>query len=733
MLLDHHHRAVPLLLAAALASTYTLDAQQRVTELGLPGSVARRGVVDPTTGEPLLPRASFQPARDWTFSAALRGWQPRAPSSHRPTSTSFFSLTADPSRNRVILFGGSTERVFTGNDETWEWDGSDWQRIATPTAPPPRTVAAACFDSTRGRMVLFGGLHAGASLDDTWEYDGATWIDRTVHPAPAAGAPRLAFDPLRGVSVLRGTDGTWEWDGTTWRGPLDPAPIQTSGAVDLVWDPVSQAVVTTGTGGALEAWNGSVWTSVAGSHTGIGIATVLTVEQGSLRGLLAVDSNTRTWHWDGTRWNHVGSPGAAPGYGVDRMVYDPNRDRLLLLDRECQVFAFDRPSQTWRQQTTTGIWNDGTDICFAYDAARDQLVGFGPGVGLGAPSATWRWDPGNATWQSTTLPVQPTGLTEGMSMEYDLVRERCVLFGGLSTLSDPNPPTWEWDGTQWHRIVTASGPSGRRDAVMVFDSDREVLLMIGNGTTDTWEWDGTTWTFHGLLEPTGATLRPAAVYHAARRRVQVVREPVSTSSRAVLYEIDRDAGSWAPAPLEGDGLESFGAGILWNLEYVPSTGSTYAVYSASFAMRELSSVTAAAAERFGTGCTTSAGTLPELSPIATRLPWLGDRFDYRVASLAPSTRFATLAVGISETQWSGGALPFDLGPLGLTGCRLLVSPDVTLPLSAQAGSALGSLQIPADTSLVSSRAFAQVLALDAAANPGGAVASNALRLTLGSR
>src|SRR5438874_3914689 len=68
--------------------------------------------------------------------------------------------------------------------DTWEWDGTDWIQKTPATSPPPRECHAMAYDSTRERVVLFGGTDGSGFLGDTWEWDGTDWIQKT--PATSA-------------------------------------------------------------------------------------------------------------------------------------------------------------------------------------------------------------------------------------------------------------------------------------------------------------------------------------------------------------------------------------------------------------------------------------------------------------------------------------------------------------------------------------------------------------------
>ena len=107
-------------------------------------------------------------------------------------------------------------------------------------------------------------------------------------------------------------------------------------------------------------------------------------------------------------------------------------------------------------------------------------------------------------------------------MAYDDARHRVLLFGGngATTLGD----LWSWDGTRWTRLST-SGPPPRDDAVLVFDSWRQRLVLFGgrSGQTllaDTWEWDGTSWSQKGGAGPE-ARLHAVGAFDAERGVVRI--------------------------------------------------------------------------------------------------------------------------------------------------------------------------------------------------------------------
>jgi hypothetical protein len=65
-------------------------------------------------------------------------------------------------------------RLYSGNAgpnlrDTWEWDGTAWQQVAS-AGPPPRMYHALAHQDARGTTLLFGGWDLSQPLADTWEY-----------------------------------------------------------------------------------------------------------------------------------------------------------------------------------------------------------------------------------------------------------------------------------------------------------------------------------------------------------------------------------------------------------------------------------------------------------------------------------------------------------------------------------------------------------------------------------
>jgi hypothetical protein len=122
------------------------------------------------------------------------GWEPQPPSSPNPLSRSQSVAAYDPESHGVVMFGGNhfdsaTVPPSAILDDTWVWNGSDWNLQSPSTHPPARYEAAMAvaeqpsFDTV---AILFGGVVSGTPAADTWQWDGFDWADVSPATSPPA-------------------------------------------------------------------------------------------------------------------------------------------------------------------------------------------------------------------------------------------------------------------------------------------------------------------------------------------------------------------------------------------------------------------------------------------------------------------------------------------------------------------------------------------------------------------
>ena len=350
--------------------------------------------------------------------------------------------------------------------------------------PSARSGAAMTYDSTRQRVVLFGGVSSSGLLNDTWEWNGTAWTQRSPATSPSARSDaEMTFDSGRNVAVLVGGTtaagaamDTWEWNGTNWslRSPATTPPVRTG--YDI-------------------------------SYCAAGAKTFLFGGQTPFALL------NDTWYWDGTNWV-LQSPATSPTVRSNHaMAHDPGNLRVVLFGGISSGFKND----TWTWNGTT--WTQQSPATSPLARAYHRMVPQAPGIGgsstnqvlmfggLGFPFAfqndTWLWSGSN--WVQSTVGTAPTARI-GHAMATDTTRNKVVMFGGSTASGAYLSETSEWDADNgWvsgRKILVPSGIAAGdlnadgRDDLVVTDAGTGALKgaaqVLRNGTS------GTVWTASNL-------------------------------------------------------------------------------------------------------------------------------------------------------------------------------------------------------------------------------------------
>jgi hypothetical protein len=338
----------------------------------------------------LLIVASWAGGQDWTL---------RQPATS-PSARYFHSMAYDSARRCVVLFGGYNMWRSGHYDETWVWDGSQWTQKKPKKKPAPRYGHAMAYDSSRSRVIVFGGNGVLGPLNDTWEWDGGNWSRRatSLHP-PAVFFAAMAYDSARRRAVLFGAgvsaNETWEWDGTTWvaRKPAVSPPSAIGHA--MVYDNARKKVVLLG--GTSNPvfhweWDGVNWTSMR--------ATPSALVRSSRKG--AYDAGRRrvvlfggtagglwvndTWEWDGNAWS-LKRPNVSPAArDWHAIAYDASRQRTVVFGGQVLSGA---TNETWEYGlpatiSLTGATRPSSTVSLLITAANDAGLSYQAGSSLGA-------------------------------------------------------------------------------------------------------------------------------------------------------------------------------------------------------------------------------------------------------------------------------------------------------------------------------------------------------------
>lgn len=352
-----------------------------------------------------------------------------------PIDQSASAAAFDAARGQIVKFGGVTF-IFEALDQTWVWDGTQWNNPNPALKPPKRAYAQMAYDPNRQRIVLFGGFdQAVGMLYDTWEWDGSSWsMPPGANPAslggtatqspyapdfgPSAGLSngRMVWDPLRQEIVLFG--------GLT----IDMTTFEPAGATETwvykngQWSkrtPVTQITPRLAPAAGADIARGQIIAFGGALPNFYFTDDSEAFEEKALKDQQSVLSDT--WSWNGSNWQRIPTQQSPPPR-LGGAMSDSFNDTPAMLFGGQSVTAIDADNNgvletingtwddmwafmgdTWLQVTVPESQKDrdrvgsaGRNEHFAvYDGARREVIVAG-GYTLGAPeeaTATWSWTP----------------------------------------------------------------------------------------------------------------------------------------------------------------------------------------------------------------------------------------------------------------------------------------------------------------------------------------------------
>jgi hypothetical protein len=441
----------------------------------------------------------------------------------------------DIPNNVGVLFGGLAP--FDGgtslqhdSSETWLWNGSRWLQRFPNTTPPRRAVHAMVFDTTRNRVVMFGGRQASSDrdgretyLNDTWAYQNDNWtrIDSAQNP-DARQFPAMAYDRARDKVILYGGnilsadektfppfEDTWELAGDQWTkvatGPKVAKPIigydagsnltlmlglNETGTTNLMYrfDPVAHAwVAMTPTAFPTCINDGHmVYRERTGRLTFFGGVCSTNTPQAE-----------EVWEWDnaGNKWTKL-TTSPFPRLAGQAVSYDPLRNDVIAFGGTAALGSTVASETnilravTWRQAFTLSRPNPRSQAGFQTDPATNTLWLYG---GLDERSSSYYgdlWGYRDGQWfHSTDSPSTCSAPLTAFDTDRHVLVVTCT-----------GNETFEWNGTEWKTFPNLNTePQLRYFSGMVYDPKLKKTVMFGgynanNFRNDTWTWDGTAWT-----------------------------------------------------------------------------------------------------------------------------------------------------------------------------------------------------------------------------------------------
>ena len=116
---------------------------------------------------------------------------------------------------------------------------------------------------------------------------------------------------------------------------------------------------------------------------------------------------------------------------------------------------------------------------------------------------------------------------------------------------------------------------------------------------------------------------------------------------------------------------------------------------------------------YGSGCKGGSGNFPfHIGNSSKGYPFVGERTDFDMGGAALNSA-AALFVGQSSSQWGSFALPLDLTPYGVTGCKVEASLDAVIGVGTTAlGTASVQILVPPNITLIGGVVWSQYAFLD---------------------
>lgn len=341
--------------------------------------------------------------------------------------------TYDQARQVSVLFGG-TPAFGVPESTTWLYAEKTWSPASDPTRPGPRSLFTLTADPARNTIWMFGGIDEASTFDDFWAYQNGAWQVMTAEGGPAGCiTPASALDTDRQkLVVVCATADTFEWDGTAWKkfAPTTIPPFHRFG--NMVYDQnLKKTVLFGGYDGTnyldeTWLWNGTDWTrerrnpAPSRSLAAMWYDPTLkkTVIYGGIGRVTSQDRITRysdMWTFDGNGWAELKPAGGTPGprYGA-QVTIDPRSNHVLLFGglrvddvppvppattpTQVQVYSDDMwewDGTTWKKLSPTGVPPARENGAMAFDATRNEIILFGGYAGQFF-SDMWTYNP--TTW-----------------------------------------------------------------------------------------------------------------------------------------------------------------------------------------------------------------------------------------------------------------------------------------------------------------------------------------------
>jgi hypothetical protein len=442
----------------------------------------------------------------WTFHA---GQWTRVTPTQSPSPRFEPGMVGDTAAGDVVLFGGSNSSVPTAAslNDTWTYQGGTWSPVTTSSAPAARFSMSMSYDPTRAAVLMFGGWSASQpnSFGDTWTFANGTWTNITgaLGPSPRNYAA-MAYDPTLNASILTGGHVGQYADNDTWAENASDgwSYLNTTAAppprwgLDLSFDATSHELYLFGGVNAYSVFYNDTWTFGP------------TVAQQPIWGWTQLSTPTAPSPRAGAAMVYD----AADGYTLLFGGCPPSA--LLYWSHLCTALGdtWALHNGSWTNLTPSlAVSPPGrADAGIAYDSEDQCVVLFGGFNGTIVYNDTWTFHAGQWTRQS---PAQSPSPRFAPGMVGDPADRDVVLFGG-SNSSNPEAvaynDTWTYQNGSWTSAAPTHAPASRFSEAMSYDPTSQQVVLFGGWSPSQPNSFGDTWTFaHGTWTNISAPIAPS--------------------------------------------------------------------------------------------------------------------------------------------------------------------------------------------------------------------------------
>jgi len=424
----------------------------------------------------------------WAFDGQdWRRLAPRDPEGDGdPSARSDHVLADEASRGRVLLAGGEGATwLQPAGDQTWEWNGSSWERRCNGSpvsdvcsAQPSVMGPAAAVEPTTGNILLLGGYESLSYSNSIWSWNGSDWSRPCASPPCGAQWPSARYD----ASATLFDDGVPAHTGVLLAGGFS-SPI------------CSNAI----SGYACDDWwrySAGVFTKLGDSSGGIGPggrrSPVFIAHGGRHVAVLFGGSQYQTtadyastWIWDGAAFNEQTATATDP---VPRdgaaATYDADWHAVLMHGGGLPDGTLWQWDGGWTPVAIADPEGDGSPSprrfgAMAYDSTRHDTVLFGGG----GFADTWVLTSGvgTAPAQVFTVPLRQVGIDPTLVTELD-VRWRAGGHGHAPSGPADGAVLSAWMDGAWQSVDSgAYGPSTPGELSFVATGASVTRLPAGAG------------------------------------------------------------------------------------------------------------------------------------------------------------------------------------------------------------------------------------------------------------